>query len=172
MTPSALSAVSHQLVTAMKSLLALHEQLAKAVDEQIERMRAGDSSGLEQCNRRLHDLIAKVGQQESVRRSLAARVARGYGMNPQSAAKLRASELSKRLPASLGQQLQQVADRLRAILDRIEQRNRVAKQISTCMVGHLHQVLDAMTAVPVREQGYAPGGSTCGSPRRLFETVG
>lgn len=154
-------------------LQGLHAELAEAIDRKIDRMRACDVAGINECLGREQELVGQVGEKEGLRRVLTDRVGRSFGMSPQKARRLTATQLARKLPSSQGQRLLENAGRLQEFTRRIARRNRVAGRLSSEMLEHLDTVLLAVAAPSERHGAYSSGGrSVVSAPKRLFETVG
>jgi len=162
-----------ELIMVLDRLEKLHGELAEVIDRKIDRMRVCDVPGMNECLGREQDLVAQVGEKEGLRRVLTDRVGRSFGMSPQKARRLTATQMAERLPAPHGRRLRASAGRLQELARRIERRNRVAGRLSTDVLEHLDTVLSAVTAPPDRSSAYSfAGRSVATAPRRLFEAVG
>lgn len=162
-----------ELVMVLNRLEKLHARLAEAIDGKIDRMRVCDVAGINECMGREHELVGQVGEKEGLRRVLTDRIGRAFGMSPQKARRLTATQLAQKLPAPQAERLLESAGRLQELTRRIARRNRVAGRLSGQMLEHLDTVLSAVTAPSDRHGAYSSGGRSAGSaPRRLFEAVG
>ena len=164
---------SQELIAVLARLEGLHTQLAELIDAKIERMGRCDVAGMSECRSSEQALIGRIGEQEGLRRSLTDRIGRGYGMSPQRARRLTASQLAEKLASSQGEELLRLAGRVQALATRIVRRNRVAGQLGSGILAHMETILSAMTGPGEQSGAYCPHGQVLGpAPRRLFETVG
>ncbi len=174
--PSADSEVgrhSGELITVLNRLMELHTLLAELIEAKIERMGRCDTSGMNECTSREQELVARIGEQESLRRVLTDRIGRSFGMSAAKARRLTASQLAEKLTPPRREMLLDVAGRLQALTTRIARRNRLVGRLSEEMLGHMNSILSAMTAPQAQAGAYSPGGKKLAeAPQRLFETVG
>ena len=163
------------LITVLGRLEGLHGQLAQLIDQKIDRMKRADVEGINACTSREHELVGKIGEQESLRRLLTERLTRAYGMSPRKARTAvggTVTQLAEKLASPQREQLLDVAGRLSGLANRIARRNRVAGMLGTEMLRHLSGVL-CSAAGGGRDVAYSPRGcAEGGAARRLFETVG
>ena len=164
---------SRDLIRVLSGLEALHQGLAELIDQKIDRMRAGNVAEINACTTREQELVGRIGEQEGLRRVLTDRIARSFGMSPQKARRMTASQLAERMAQPWASELLALAGRLQRLTARIENRNRMAGRLSGAILEHMDVVLSAMTAPGPASGAYGRRGACLpAGPTRLFETVG
>ncbi|MCP4247621.1 MAG: flagellar protein FlgN [bacterium] len=164
---------SRDLIRVLTELETLHQSLAELIDRKIDRMRSGDVTEINACTAREQELVGRIGEQEGLRRVLTDRIARSFGMSPQKARRMTASQLAERMAQPWASELLAVAERLQRLTTRIENRNRMAGRLSGAILEHMDAVLSAMTAPRPATGAYGRQGVRLSAgPTRLFETVG
>lgn len=161
------------LAGVLNDLVEAHGSLLEVVENKIAAMRAADTERLKAEVAREECLVERINDREGLRHRLSEEIGRGYGIGPEAARRLSASQLAARVGRPYQDKINAAAQRLKDLTGRIARRNRVAQTISQTVLWHVKQVLMAMTVSPASATAYSPGGGLVGAgTRRIFDAVG
>jgi len=161
------------LVTLFDGLHKLHEQLLALIRSRIDAMKRSDVAAMQSLSEQEQLLAGRVEQREGLRRQLMDKIGEQCGLSSRAARALSVSQLAGRLDEPQRTTLQQAAQRLRGIIAKVAQANRVAGAISREVLTHLEWVFASVR--PASEQPFVysvNGQAPLANDARIFETVG
>ena len=162
-----------ELLLAMERLTELHTRLLSLIHEKIEHMRAGSAERLQACTAGEESLLETIGEQEGLRRQLADDLGRGLGIDPQVARRMPARQLADDPDDRRRAEFANAVERLRGVVGKVADANRVATLIAQQVLGHLRCVFEAVATPDEQPAIYSPHGRMVTSgTRRLFEMTG
>jgi hypothetical protein len=151
----------------------LYEQLLACLDARIAAMRCADWNAMSVCNDRERVVTQRISEREGLRRQLLRAIGRELRLPAMAARSLTVSQLADRLTAGQAVDVRQAAERLRPVLARVAQANRLAGFIARGIAQHLSGVLQAVGPRPKAGPAYGGDGTaTRPSGALLFEATG
>lgn len=161
------------LVTLLDGLHRSHEQLLALVRSKINAMRLADVSAMRDLAEQEQTLAKRVEQREGLRRQLMDKIGEQCGLSSQASRALSVSQIASRLCDPDRTALQQAAQKLRSIVTKLAQANRVAGAISREVLTHLEWVFASVRPAGGRALAYSGSGApVAANDTRIFETVG
>lgn len=161
------------LLTVMQRLESLHQELREALQQKLEHMRRADQTGIQACLDREQVLVRSIIEQEGLRKQIMEQVGRGYGLGAKTARTMPARRLAERVTEPSRSRLNELADRLKSVVQDVKRINGLVTRVSQEVLGHLTEVFTTLTGSATPASGYSRAGRTVeGRPRELFETVG
>lgn len=164
---------SSELLLVLERLTELHTRLLRLIHEKIEHMRAGDAERLQACAASEEFLIKTIGEQEGLRRQLTDDLGRGWGIEPQAARRMSARQLGDTIDDRVRADFADATDRLRDVVGKVADVNRVATLIAQQVLHHLRCVFEAVAMPDEQPATYSPHGRRVKrETRQLFEMMG
>lgn len=162
-----------ELIVVLDRLAGLYRDLAAIARRKLGHMARADSEALNMGVALEEELTRTARAQEGLRGQLMELVGRGYGMAPQSARGMSATQLLERAPATCRLDLERSVRRLREAALELMEANRVARLVAQEVLTHLRHVFAAIGAGSESAEVYSPHGRVPeGGSRRIFETLG
>jgi len=161
------------LVTLFDGLHKLHEQLLTLIRSRIDAMRRADSPAMQSLSEQEQLLVKRVEQREGLRRQLMDKIGEQCGLSSRAARALSVSQFAGRLREPQRTALQQAAQKLREIIAKVAQANRVAGAIAREVLTHLEWVFASVRPASDQPLVYSINGQPpVEHDARIFETVG
>lgn len=161
------------LITLLDRITDDHRALAGIIDQKVEAMRCADVNGLVGLLNSEHSQAAAIAEKEGLRAQLVETIARGYGVNPAAARRMKVSQIASRFGGSHADELTAAGDRARYWVMVVVRKNHQARLIARGVVGHMRYVLAAMSGGEATDENYTrvgPGAS--GGGVRILDAVG
>ena len=160
------------LVVLIDRITALHRDLHCTLSEKLECMQLAEVDRIHGCVQEQRELVARINEQDGLRKQLAEQIGRAYGMSADTARSLSLTKLADRVGSPRAVELHGAADRLRAAVGDVRKMNDMVERVSCDVLRHMREVFAA--AADGEPAGcYSPAGKTvAGRARELFEAVG
>ncbi|HEY3242052.1 MAG TPA: flagellar export chaperone FlgN [Phycisphaerae bacterium] len=161
------------LVVLLDRLTLLHAELLGSVQDKLQQMRAGSIEGMQSGAQREQALVARIAEQEGLRKQLMDVIGRGLGAAGQRARSWTVSELADRLLEPQRGALLNAARRLRESIAEVARANRMAGLVAQEVLRHFRHIFAAIAgACPTQPAGYSPRGDVVAVINRtLFDAV-
>lgn len=153
MNHAVISKNTSDLASLLAELIAMQESLHAVVAIKLESMRKADVDGMLAAAHREGELTAKIGETDSRRRDLVARLCSGLGLPSTERGKpIRLSLIASRLERTSSNHLLKLAQVLRDRMLKVAEINRVVELVSREMLAHFKTLFSAMI-----QDGEMPG---------------
>ena len=161
------------LVALFDGLHKLHEQLLTLIRSKVDAMKRADVPAMQSLSEQEQLLARRVEQREGLRRQLMDKIGEQCGLSSRAARALSVSQFAGRLRDPQRTTLQQAAQKLREIIAKVAQANRVAGTISREVLTHLEWVFASVRPASDQPLVYSiDGRPPVEHDARIFETVG
>lgn len=161
------------LLTLLESLRELYRQLLTLVQSKIDAMRRADTPAMQTLSEQEQALAGRIQEREGFRHQLMDAIGEELHMPPRAARALPMSQLASRLCTRQRSALTDAAGRLREVVAKVTQANRVAGAVSREILNHMKWVFSAVRPRDAEPVGYSGDGALVGpADHRIFETVG
>lgn len=163
----------HDLVRLLDGLAVTHTELLDAVREKLAAMKRADLHTMREMTIKEQTLARTIQEREGLRRQIMDIIGSQIGLASGEARTLTVSQLATRLPAESGQALTCSVQKLRDIMHKVAQSNRVAGVACREVINHMKWVFASVRPKDDPPVAYADNGALVGSSAtKLFEVVG
>ena len=161
------------LIRLLDGLTTAHEDLLGAIRDKLAAMKRADLHTMREMTIKEQALARSIQEREGLRRQLTDSIGHRIGLAPGEARSLTVSQLATRLPSEAGQSLMASAEKLREIMHKVAQSNRVAGVACREVINHMKWVFASVRPKEDAPIGYAGNGTLVGSSStKLFEATG
>ncbi len=162
-----------ELLFLLDGLTRSHEELLAVVRDKVAQMRQASIEGLQQCLRSEEALVARIAEQEGLRKQLMDSIGRTYGTAAHRARAWTRTELAERLVEPQRSQFLEATRRLRGLVADLARANRLAGVVAQQVLKHFRHVFSAMSgSLSGQPTGYsASGNPLAGRNQTLFEAL-
>ena len=172
-TSTAESKNVRDLVRLLDELTRTHTQLLDAIREKLAAMKRADLHTMREMIIKEQTLVRTIQEWEGLRRQLMDAIGAQIGLASADARSMTVSQLASRLPVDAGQTLAASGERLRDIMHKVAQSNRVAGVACREVINHMKSVFASVRPKDDPPVGYAGNGMLVGSSStKLFEVLG
>lgn len=155
------------------SLRKMQGQLLTLVQAKIDAMKRADIPTMRELSERERALARRLQEREGLRFQLMDAIGKELGLPAQKVRALPVSQLASRLPQQQQASLLDAAEKLRNVMSRVAQANRVAGAISREIVGHLKWVFASVKPQDEKPTGYSGDGAlVAATDNRIFNAIG
>ena len=162
-----------ELLGLLSELQKLHENLFTTCQAKLEALKKADVKAMGELSGPEQDIARRIHQREGLRRQLMDAIGKSLGLPPRTARQLPLSQLASRADRPQAAALTEAAGKLREVVLRVAQLNRVIGAVSGGVLGHLGQVLASVGVAGENATGYrVDGKAVAGVPPQIFEAVG
>lgn len=161
------------LVRLLDGLTAAHQELLVAIRDKLAAMKRADLHTMREMTIKEQRLARSIQEREGFRRQLTDNIGIAIGLAPGEARTLTVSQLATRLPPSTADALTAAAERLRDIMHKVAQSNRVAGTACREVINHMKWVFASVRPKEDTPVGYAGDGALVGTnSTKIFEATG
>ncbi len=161
------------LVRLLDEIADLHVQLLAAIDAKIDAMKTADTDRIRQTMLGEQEIVERINEREGLRKQLTVNLGRSYGISPERARRMSATQIAERFAGSETARIEAAVSRMRDLTTQIARRNHVAQLVSENILRHMRIVFASMTAPADGGVAYsADGQSNAATNERLFDLVG
>jgi len=161
------------LVRLLNEQTRAHEELLAAVRDKVAAMKRADLHTMREMTIKEQALVRLIQEREGLRRQIMDLVGTDLGMAAREARSLTVSQLATRLPGESSPALMHAANRLRDVMHKVAQSNRVAQMACREVIDHMKWVFASVRPKDEPPVAYAGNGTLLGSAStRILEVMG
>lgn len=147
-----------ELVIVLERLTGYYHQLTALAREKLTAMGRNDLDALRVITESEEALIRSVQEQDGLRRQILELVGRAFGIAPQLARRMTASQWLQRLEPNRRAEFESAVKLMRTAGAELSEANRVAGLVAAQVLTHLREVFTAISGASDRSEVYAPSG--------------
>lgn len=157
-----------RLIEGLHGHLRKHRELVDLLERKKDALVAIDLEGVETIETTEREVVTAIGELEAERIERTAEIGRLIG-HPRPAA-LRLREIVPYVESDQADELIELRDALRAVADRLERLNALARTLASHSMDHIHIFLAMVSGVDPTAKDYSPKGTAAtGIPRPLLD---
>lgn len=162
-----------ELIRHLDEVTKTQEALLVRINEKIDAVKRADLAAMRAATLAEQKLVDEIERHNEVRRPLMDRIGAAMGLGPAVGRTMTISQMIERLPADRAEALAGAGARLRGVMIRVAQANRVASEICRGVLGHLSEVFKSAMSSAGESAGYSNrGGAVASRESRIIEAVG
>jgi flagellar biosynthesis/type III secretory pathway chaperone len=161
------------LVTLLNALHDLYRDYGGVLDAKLSAIRSADMPAVQELQMREQRLAERIAERSGLRRQLLEHIGGDLGLDKAAARGISLKALAARVPEPQRGHLLVMADKLRHVVEYVEQMNLKIGFISNVMLKHFEKVFEAMTG-PAADPGVytAQGRQASEAGEALFQAIG
>ncbi|MEX2218491.1 MAG: flagellar export chaperone FlgN [Phycisphaerales bacterium] len=141
----------------LADLVAAHEHLLALAGEQRAALSRADARAAEDAARRQADAARHIAHLDAERRRLVAQIAPGAALPT-------LTSLAARFPEPLRARIAAIAARLRELLARIQEEQRILRAATSALIAHMDGLMQQVARALTNPGVYGPRGRTDATP--------
>ena len=163
----------NDLIRLLEHTCAMYGQLLETVQAKIDAVRRADLNAMREQTGKEHALAGRLHEREGLRCRLMEAIGKELDIPARQARDMTMSQLASYVSSGDGQRLSEISCKLREMVSRVAQANRIAGVTTREILNHLKWVLDSVKPKDEQPAGYDGDGTAIpASGNKIFETVG